>query len=576
MVQPVTLDKIIEWRDEKDEPDAVEDILREVIVIPDDEDEESEDDPVHHRQNSAEVISSHEFADNVHVQPLDYGALDEEIRSDRPVSPEDDWAPSVKFLRRIPTPAGPHQRHQASADRQQAHRKRIWQEAVSRRRDTGYTRQDLAPQPAKGNRDLDYLRQIQGYKGDLARPSTGAYNYVQKPDEQVHMAGDRYNHKLTTIPRVSKQGNPWPPLTLGTDSESERLMPSVEDGQYTMHREGARVGSPEPSTRQFQDGFVGPRIVELDNDPHTPILKRRRFEDVDWVGKFAYRSVTDIQPPRSSALVQCRPPLHASYPNPDSATGGASLPQALRYDQGPPRHVELVPIAREVHNGASDGFADAVVKHRDWNTLQPFSGVPPRMEPHVNSPLHQPQFRSREGFPAVPRSPRSIRKCQPPFDSLRPQQPSHHPYVSTPMSYAAVSIPEPDSTHFVPRTNHGLQESPVRPRPLYTSEENIARYPDRKAGVERAGEGFRPPHSGMEGYACHPPHYSRQGAQMVEESPQSFNAAPPRHVLNAGSSLYAHEELGQTARGSRMTAHHTIYQEPEVVYITSSPLADER
>ena len=145
MVQPSTLDKIVEWRDEKDEPDAVEDILREVIVIPDDEDDQSEDDPGSARQKSVEVISSHEYADTVHVRQLDYGALDGGSRSDRLVSPEDDWAPSVKFIRRVSTPvAERRQRNQDRIDRQQAHRTRIWHEAVSRRKNTAPISHDLA------------------------------------------------------------------------------------------------------------------------------------------------------------------------------------------------------------------------------------------------------------------------------------------------------------------------------------------------------------------------------------------------------------------------------------------------
>lgn len=135
IVQPYTLDKIIEWRDEKDEPDAVEDILREVIVISDDEDEASDDDAITDRESSVEVMSSHEIANNVQVQPLDYSTLDGRFRLERPGSPEDAWAPSVKFIRRLSTPPpGPAPRRQGWIDRQQAHRNRVWQEAVSRRR----------------------------------------------------------------------------------------------------------------------------------------------------------------------------------------------------------------------------------------------------------------------------------------------------------------------------------------------------------------------------------------------------------------------------------------------------------
>ncbi|KAL8641037.1 MAG: hypothetical protein Q9228_002109 [Teloschistes exilis] len=139
MVAPPTLDKIIEWRDEKDEPDAVEDILREVIIISDDEDEESEENSTE-REGSIEIISSQEIADAVHVEPLDYSTMDGKSAYDRPFSPEDDWAPSVRFIRRLSTPpADRGTRRQTRIDRQQAHRNRVWLEAVNRRRNLIYS-----------------------------------------------------------------------------------------------------------------------------------------------------------------------------------------------------------------------------------------------------------------------------------------------------------------------------------------------------------------------------------------------------------------------------------------------------
>lgn len=139
LVQPPTLDKIIEWRDEKDEPDAVEDILREVIIISDDEDEESEEENSTEREGSIEIISSREIADAVHVEPLDYSTMDAKSAYDRPFSPEDDWAPSVRFIRRLSTPpADRGTRRQTRVDRQQAHRNRVWLEAVNRRRNLTY------------------------------------------------------------------------------------------------------------------------------------------------------------------------------------------------------------------------------------------------------------------------------------------------------------------------------------------------------------------------------------------------------------------------------------------------------
>ena len=177
MVQPVTLDKIIEWRDEKDEPDAVEDILREVIVIPDDEEDESDDDQASDRYESVEVISSHAYADNVHIQPIDYGALDDENRLNRQMSPEDDWAPSVRFIRRISPPAEKGQRYQDRVDRQHAHRTRVWQEAVSRRKITAQTSHDTARHSMYNPHD------------QRLAPSNPPYSELASSDLRAHESG---------------------------------------------------------------------------------------------------------------------------------------------------------------------------------------------------------------------------------------------------------------------------------------------------------------------------------------------------------------------------------------------------
>ncbi|KAL8820927.1 MAG: hypothetical protein Q9223_000944 [Gallowayella weberi] len=419
MVQPHTLDKILEWRDEKDEPDAVEDILREVIVIPDDDDEESQDEMINDRQNSVEVISSHEFADTIHVQPLDYGALDERARFERPVSPEDDWAPSVKFIRRISTPPGEIQaRHQERADRQQAHRVRIWQEAVSRRRDTAYTTHDpyrlrekgpassnyTYSQPASSayqahgtphgtqsrlterrpvyangsteqplmpkryldgsisqkDRNVEDMRPRQGFRRAEVDPLIGAYSFTKRPDYPAYVAHKRFE-------QVSNESHQHPRFTY---PDSEDLIPSVEDAPpHVPHGQEAllHLGRAEPSNPHYQDRFVGPRIVELDDGPKTPTLKRRRSEDVVWPSaEVAYQPMTHTQSPRS-ALVPFRPSRNGG--NPFENDVGTTFSQRFQYDQGPPRHVELVPTWGLVRDGANDGFKSAVIQHHDENIV---------------------------------------------------------------------------------------------------------------------------------------------------------------------------------------------------------------
>lgn len=133
IVEPYTLDKVLEWRDEKDDPNAVEDILREVIVISDDEDEDINGNFFNDRDSSVEIASSREISNEVDVRPIDYSTLDEISRLQRPVSPEDDWAPSVRFIRRLSTPPGNRQQQDRIA-RHHAQRYQKWQEAIDRSR----------------------------------------------------------------------------------------------------------------------------------------------------------------------------------------------------------------------------------------------------------------------------------------------------------------------------------------------------------------------------------------------------------------------------------------------------------
>lgn len=147
IVEPLTLDKVLEWRDEKDDADAVEDILREVIVISDDEEEGIDDDSFDDRSSSVEIAPSREISHDVHVQPIDYSTLDQRSRFERPVSPEEDWAPAVKFIRRL-SPA-PIQEHQDRVARHHAQRYQKWQEAIdrSRRKDAADRQRDSLPEP---------------------------------------------------------------------------------------------------------------------------------------------------------------------------------------------------------------------------------------------------------------------------------------------------------------------------------------------------------------------------------------------------------------------------------------------
>ena len=141
MVEQPSLDKLAEWRgDDEDHPNAVEDILREVIVIPDNDDDEegSLREPLGAGSQGAEqgdidFISNRTIGDEIETRAIDYGVSDG-ARS-RLNSTESDEAEEVQFL-------GYGQyaiARQDKADPREfqrigAHRQRAWEQARSRHR----------------------------------------------------------------------------------------------------------------------------------------------------------------------------------------------------------------------------------------------------------------------------------------------------------------------------------------------------------------------------------------------------------------------------------------------------------
>ena len=129
-VEPLCLEKIAQWRGDDDDTDAMSDILREVIVIPDDEEENdltSEVDSVSNseiREASVEVVAARAAADGVHVRQVTYrrssqGAGDTDVDSDGP------------FMGTYRTPST---NDQSRLDRGEAHRHKTWAAARNRYR----------------------------------------------------------------------------------------------------------------------------------------------------------------------------------------------------------------------------------------------------------------------------------------------------------------------------------------------------------------------------------------------------------------------------------------------------------
>ena len=153
-VEQATLDKLMQWRGDEDDADDIDEILREVIVIPDDDDERGENQIRDHsptlqrgaeRDDSVEIISPGNFQTEAinyasTIRPGDTGRID---------SPNSD---DVEIIQHDGQPLPYLSQHVYHDQRRQeqieAHRRRRWEEARDRRRnETSYMIGDCAAVP---------------------------------------------------------------------------------------------------------------------------------------------------------------------------------------------------------------------------------------------------------------------------------------------------------------------------------------------------------------------------------------------------------------------------------------------
>ena len=132
MVERATLDKLADWRGENDEePNVMEDILREVIVIPEDEETEgpSQDLTKARGDDEEEGIPGPVAENTLVTRPIDYGASDEAARED---SLELGEIEDARFIGHGQYIIG--KQDQGRMERDGARRLRAWEEARDRLR----------------------------------------------------------------------------------------------------------------------------------------------------------------------------------------------------------------------------------------------------------------------------------------------------------------------------------------------------------------------------------------------------------------------------------------------------------
>ncbi|KAL9638751.1 MAG: hypothetical protein Q9204_001381 [Flavoplaca sp. TL-2023a] len=640
MVQPGTLDKIIEWRDEKDEPDAVEDILREVIVIPDDEEDESDDDQASNRHESVEVISSHAYADNVHIQPIDYGALDDENRLNRQMSPEDDWAPSVRFIRRISPPAEKRQRYQDRVDRQHAHRTRVWQEAVSRWKITAQTSHDTARQSVYNPHDQRLVPSNPPYSelassdlrahesgpeftklksayanADSSQPPVAPHNVprnVHNADDRgqsreywqlgrnmhetlAHMSVNTNRHEPDNRLYVARgrfdngEAPPWvlndsydtPAKSQFVPSDSERLIPSIESEPQTLHSQEPlhQRAAPGFLDRQFQDRLVGPRFLELEDDPQTPTLKRRRIEDLDKYTTVPSQGVIDRHTIVSAPL-SYRPSGHDGYANPESAPSGVLRPQASGFEQALRPRMDMVPITRPIYTDEVDRPTNARSRHRvagDARASQPMRGPHFDIEPSFDSPLRR--ALSYEGLPAIPPSRSLIEKPQLPPEPHNSRQLNRHPFHRLPASYGNHAMPRSDYTQLRAGRNVNVENIPMRLRSVHHNDLGSSMHSGDRPAMYHSGwdrHVIRASDTEAPFYMRDPARHSRDNAHGVGHVPQSLLLLSPGSCPTQGAHLYDEARPVNDPPNTEAAGPRNRPPNHEVVYISSSPPGGER
>lgn len=399
-----------------------------------------------------------------------------------------------------------------------------------------------------------------------------------EPDHPGYVTHERFNGGQTPS-RISNGFHEGPAVSQFVLPEAERLIPSVENESHVPRRQEPLHGrvAPGPSDRQFQNRFVGPRILELDDDPKTPTLKRRRVEDVDRSTRVTSHSVTDTQL-HGSAPLPCKPSRHDGYSNPESMAHGASRSQVLRYDQGHARRVELVPIIRPSHADQNDGPTNASVQHRHDNDTwanqisQPLRGPRSRYEPPIDSPLRQAQSQPQQGISAAPTSRSLMTNPQLSPEVHRPEHPKYYPIHRLPASYVNEAMPRPDYTQLGSRKNLSVENMPVRLRLVHHNGVGLSMHAGGRPAMDRSdwvqyvtrASDTEAPHG--------PAHYSHEDTHRVGRNPQAPMALSPGRFSGLGARFYNGQSAVNKPRNFEATGPRP---EHEVVYITSSPAGGE-
>lgn len=227
-VEKPCLDQLVQWRsDDDDDPNAMEEILREVIVIDDDDDDEYDDhedkrrSPLsdqNDRDGSVEIISSHAYADEVQMRPVDYSTPRKFAKDDRQYSLESDDREVAHEPRNRQQP---YMRQLQDGlprfDRNGVHHHR-WQEALHRHRMNQGPVFTLLNEPVLQEKDSSH-------KGTLVQSEIGPG--LRRPERLLQL--DSLEHERYQQPQ---------------NVPHSQLLPHYRSANPTDHVMGAVTGGP--------------------------------------------------------------------------------------------------------------------------------------------------------------------------------------------------------------------------------------------------------------------------------------------------------------------------------------------
>lgn len=401
-------------------------------------------------------------------------------------------------------------------------------------------------------------------------------------DNRLYVARGRFDHGQAPL-RGLNDSYDTPAQSQFVAPDSERLIPSIEIEPQMLHsqeplHQRAAPGFPDP---QIQDRLVGPRILELDDDPKTPTLKRRRIEDLDKYTTVTSQGVTDRHT-IASAPLSYRPSGHDGYANPESATSAVFHTQASGFEQGLRRRVDMVPITRPIYTDEISRTTNARSQHRvagDARAPQPMRGPHFNIEPSFDSPLRRALSHPHEGLPAMPPSRSLIENPQLPPGAHNPRQPSRHPFHGLPSLYGNHAMPRSNHIQLVAGRNVSVENIPMRLRSVHHNDLGSSMHAGNRPDMYHSGwdqHVIRASDTEAPVYMRDPARHNRDNSHGVGQNPQSPLLLSPGSCPAHGAHSYDKARPVNDSPITKAAGPRNCPPNHEVVYISSSPPGGER